>query len=248
MSEAPEKSAALRIGRRYEPKTEHPLLRPKDAASIILIDRTGPHPRILMGRRAKAHVFMPDVFVFPGGRRDPADSRITVARGLQRQVADKLAIRAGAAMSDARARALGVTAIRETMEETGLLIGTSGKVGRHADWATFADKGLAPDLAHLRFIARATTPPRQKRRFDTRFFACFLDEIGVEPGLVSDSVELTDLTWAGFDDVGAMPLPDITRIVLEDLRSELAHDPSLLYGRPVPFYTVERGIFVRHML
>ena len=40
----------------------------KDAASIVLVDSRGQEPRILMGKRAAKHKFMPNIYVFPGGR------------------------------------------------------------------------------------------------------------------------------------------------------------------------------------
>ena len=43
-------------------------VRPKNAASLIIIDRSGPQPKVLMGRRHPGHKYMPGVFVFPGGR------------------------------------------------------------------------------------------------------------------------------------------------------------------------------------
>src|SRR5437773_1847404 len=48
-----------------------PNLRPRDAATIILIDRSGPESKVLMGRRHHGHKFMPGKFAFPGGRFDP---------------------------------------------------------------------------------------------------------------------------------------------------------------------------------
>ena len=57
-------------------------LRPRDAATLILLDRVGGDIRVLMGRRHARHAFMPGKFVFPGGRTDPADSRIPVAEDL----------------------------------------------------------------------------------------------------------------------------------------------------------------------
>jgi 8-oxo-dGTP pyrophosphatase MutT (NUDIX family) len=249
MSARPEPTAVdPRVGQRYVGSPEHPLLRPKDAASIILMDRSGPKLRFLVGKRGKAHAFMPELYVFPGGRRDTADSRVPVATPLREEVEAKLLVQAGAAMTPPRARALAVAAIRETMEETGLILGAAGDVGSRAEWQPFRAREEAPDLSALRYIARATTPPRQSRRFDTRFFACFLDEVGADPATMRDSPELHDLSWIGFDDMGALPLPRITRIVLSDLRAELAADPTLPFGRPVPFYSVRRGIFDRVVL
>ena len=57
-----------------EPKPPRPAtMRPRDAASIMLLDRVGGRVRVLMGRRHSAHAFMPDLYVFPGGRRDTGD-------------------------------------------------------------------------------------------------------------------------------------------------------------------------------
>ena len=46
----------------------HPYLRPRDSATLILIDRTAPVPKVLLGRRHSRHKFVPGKFVFPGGR------------------------------------------------------------------------------------------------------------------------------------------------------------------------------------
>ena len=49
--------------------------RPKDAATLILIRRDAAQPRVLMGKRSARHAFMPDKYVFPGGRVDPEDGK-----------------------------------------------------------------------------------------------------------------------------------------------------------------------------
>src|SRR5215475_4588018 len=59
-----------------------PYVRPKDAATLILVDRSGRVPKVLLGKRHARHKFMPGKFVFPGGRVDPADRRMTAARPL----------------------------------------------------------------------------------------------------------------------------------------------------------------------
>lgn len=241
-------SEQSRIGQRYRPTGDHPVVRPKDAASLLLIDRNSSRPRVLMGMRGEVHVFMPNLYVFPGGRRDSADSRVPVSNGLHMTVEKRLLKRAGSSMTRTRARALAVTAIRETQEEAGILIGASGAVGQHEDWREFAAAGLAPDLANLRYIARAITPPRQSRRFDTRFFACFTDECGIDPKDVRDSRELHDLRWVDLAAPSGMDLPRITRSVLGDLEQALANDNTLSFDHPVPFYFVRSGIFRRETI
>ncbi len=98
-------------------------LKPRDAATLILIDRDGPAPKVLMGRRHMKHAFMPGKFVFPGGRTDPDDARLTGHVPLETVVETKLLAATGARTTAARARAIALSAVRETYEEAGLLIG-----------------------------------------------------------------------------------------------------------------------------
>ncbi len=48
-------------------------VRPKPAATVIILRRDGPKPRVLMGRRHGGHRLMPDRWVFPGGRIERAN-------------------------------------------------------------------------------------------------------------------------------------------------------------------------------
>jgi 8-oxo-dGTP pyrophosphatase MutT (NUDIX family) len=105
-------------------KTRSPTLRPRDAATLILIDRAGPWPLVLMGRRHAGHKFMPGKFVFPGGRIEPGDRRMSVAGPLDALVEDKLMARTRRP-SPGFARALALAAIRETFEATGLALGVT---------------------------------------------------------------------------------------------------------------------------
>ena len=121
-------------------------MRPRDAATLILLDRCGDDVQVLMGRRHARHAFMPGKFVFPGGRTDPADSRIPVVEDLHPEEQAKLTI-TGARATQARARAIALSAVRETYEEAGLLIGrkqpfSTGK----ADWQGFVEHGVHPSL------------------------------------------------------------------------------------------------------
>ena len=120
--------------------------RPRDAATLILLDRSGETFRVLLGRRHMRHAFMPGKFVFPGGRTDPYDSRVPVAAELDPREESKLR---GPRTSRARARAIAMSAVRETYEEAGLLIGRKGEfTTSRADWQGFADNGVCPGARH----------------------------------------------------------------------------------------------------
>ena len=56
-----------------------PNVRPRDAATLIIVDRSGPIAKVLLGKRHHAHKFMPGKFVFPGGRLEPNDRLMPVA-------------------------------------------------------------------------------------------------------------------------------------------------------------------------
>ncbi|MFD1327063.1 NUDIX hydrolase [Mycoplana ramosa] len=216
-------------------------LRPVDAASVVLIDRSQDRYRVLVGKRSSKHVFMPDLYVFPGGRRDRHDWRTPVSAPLHPAAIERLRVHTSARTGQATLHGLGVAALRELHEEAGLTIGTrvSGEP---------AALPFLPDLSMLRFFARAITPPGQPRRFDTRFFALFTDETGIDPTSASDSHELQDLRWVDIFEQLNVDMPMITIQVLEELKRCLQQDPSLPFGAQVAFFRNHRGQVVRDML
>src|SRR6187401_3880454 len=100
----------------------HPYFRPKDAATLILIDRSGDKPKVLVGKRHDNVVFMPGKYVFPGGRVDKSDNRVPVAAPIPRALEDNL-MKGSPKITPSRARSLAIAAIREACEETGLCLG-----------------------------------------------------------------------------------------------------------------------------
>lgn len=227
----------------------HPPIRVRDAASLILLDRSG--PSVLMGRRSARHTFMPNRFVFPGGRVDPHDSRVKVAKPYDPVTRDKLLARMRNGRGDARARALGVAALRETYEETGVLVGEPGGVcPSSADiWQGFGTRSLGLDLSALRFVARAITPPGRPRRFDTRFFVVEREAIAdIDPHCVGPDAELEEIAWVAIEEAKTMPLPTITLTVLDELLDRLRADTRLPPDGPVPFYHWRPNGFVREIL
>ncbi|HEY1838562.1 MAG TPA: hypothetical protein VGG36_12955 [Rhizomicrobium sp.] len=212
-------------------------LRPKDAATLVLVRRNADGPRVLMGQRHGSMAFMANKYVFPGGRVDPGDQRIALGGDLKPHVRQKLVKHA----SEDRARGLALAAIRETFEETGLLLGERAAKfprTRNAAWRRFFAHGIAPRLDALEFIARAITPPNRTRRFDARFFMA--DASAIAHTLdVQDNDELLTPRWPTLAEARALDLPSITRTVLDEVEARLheGDNPS----RPVPFFRFARG-------
>ena len=75
-------------GKQVAKNVPGPALKPKDSATLIIVRQDGPKPRVLMGKRHAKSAFMPNIYVFPGGRVDIADSRIAPASQLDPAVED----------------------------------------------------------------------------------------------------------------------------------------------------------------
>jgi len=207
-------------------------VRPRDAATLIVIRRDGPKPRVLMGRRHGGHSFMPDKWVFPGGRIDPSDFRAPVAAELRPEVAERLATAAPAK----RGRALALAAIRETFEEAGLLL---AKPGSHrpvaGPWREFLAQGALPDLSAVAVIARDDTPPMVPKRFDARFFMAEAERL-ISLERQPDCGELHEIAWFELEEALALDLPTVTGFVLREIPERLK-DPH----RPLPYLRFRRG-------
>jgi 8-oxo-dGTP pyrophosphatase MutT (NUDIX family) len=159
---------------------------------------------------------MPGYYVFPGGRLDPSDRQRSgfeetlgrPLRGLHGQEPHQLL-------------ALARAAIRETYEETGLLVGWPGRPrsrpGRQEVWQAFASAGMTPGFSGLRLILRAITPAQSPIRFNTRFF---LAEGEHSTGRLRSNGELEDIAWRPGTKALRLPLADVTALVL---RQALAH-------------------------
>jgi 8-oxo-dGTP pyrophosphatase MutT (NUDIX family) len=233
---------------RVDRNQTHPNQRYRDAATLILVDRSQAKPKVLLGRRHAGHKFLPGRFVFPGGRVERQDGRMPVATPLHAAVEARL-LKKVRRPSPMKARAFALAAIRETFEETGLLIGRKqGGDGKPRRRTTLFDQaGVYPDLASLHFIARAITPPGRPRRFDTRFFAADAAAVAhrVE-GVVGPDAELVELVWLAIDEVEKLEMTTITKVVLQELEARSA--AGLRPDLPVPFYRMLHRRFVREML
>lgn len=227
-----------------------PNQKPRDASTLIIIDRSGPAPKVLMGKRHAGHKFMPGKYVFPGGRIEADDARMPAANAIHARMEDALLART-VRLSRRRGRALAMTALRETFEETGILIGKRSAAmpagPSDGPWRGFFDHCVLPDLEPLRLVGRAITPPRRPKRFDTRFFAVDREAICEEvPGFVGPEKELVDMTWVEIEEARALDLPPITVVMLQELEHRIAQ--GFGHALPVPFYREARGRFVREEL
>jgi 8-oxo-dGTP pyrophosphatase MutT (NUDIX family) len=165
---------------------------PRNAATVMLLRPGAPDGvEVLMLRRTAAMKFAPGAYVFPGGSVDDAD--FSAETGWHGPSPADFGARLGC--SAALARALVCAAVRETFEESGVLLaGTPDEVAAadpRADpsWETdrmamtagtltlsglLARRGLAVRADLLVPWARWITPEAEPRRFDTWFFAAAL--------------------------------------------------------------------------
>lgn len=193
--------------------------RPRIASTLVLTCGPKDNPKILMGQRSKRHDFMPSVYVFPGGRVDRADSYAPYAGDLSARTQRILE----AAYTPRKSRAVALASIRETWEETGLMLGAKMDITRninHAAYDAFRKAGQLPDLSGIEVFGRAVTPPHRHKRFDTWFFVRHMGDIAPLP--VSDSQELLGVDWFTFDQIEGLETQRATTMMLDVLKRYLA--------------------------
>jgi 8-oxo-dGTP pyrophosphatase MutT (NUDIX family) len=225
-----------------------PTVRPRDSATLILIDRTEAVPKVLLGRRHTRHRFLPGKFVFPGGRIEPSDRKMAALAALHEHDIARL-MRMVRRPSAAKAASFALAAVRETYEETGLMVGVrrDNVVTPPGAWDAFGKAGVLPDLGVIHFIARAITPPGRPLRFDSRFFAADVTAVvHREDGMVGPDAELVELVWLPITEATKLEMAGITAIVLEDLQDRIA--AGMRYEHPTPLYRMRHRRMVRDIL
>ena len=192
--------------------TRAAVVRPRDAASLLIYRRRGAQLEVLMGKRRPGARFLPDVYVFPGGALDAADVLSAVeALAAQGGASGSRAgltpswVKALAARDDVHVDALLHAALRESHEESG--------------WR-WPDASLPRlDRTGLRYLGRAITPAQSPRRFHARFFAVPCEQMQQDPH--ADG-ELLDLRWVDARNPEQLPIIDVTEFMLTELLRELA--------------------------
>jgi 8-oxo-dGTP pyrophosphatase MutT (NUDIX family) len=151
-----------------------------------------------MGQRASRHRFVPGQYVFPGGVVDATDHRCETLSRLRPEVEKRL--RADCS----RGQAFAVAAVRETFEETGLVLGE------------LRQAALFPDLQELDYVLRAITPSASPIRYHARFFLADGSRL---KGKLTGNGELLDLAWRPIGESLKLPIVDVTQFILEHLAS-----------------------------
>lgn len=166
------------------------------AATLVIFRHSGgAAPDLLMVERAKSMAFAGGAIVFPGGRVDDDDHAI-LARSMV----------LGADGLDANEAAARVTALRETLEESGLPMGFAETPD--ASWVAraraelegkrpfselLAESGLALDISGLVPFARWRPRFREARVFDTRFYIARAADDAPDPQV--DATENVHSFW-----------------------------------------------------
>jgi 8-oxo-dGTP pyrophosphatase MutT (NUDIX family) len=158
---------------------------PRDAATVILLRDTAAGPEAFLLRRTAELEFAPGACVFPGGSVDAHDAD----EGIAWSGPGPGDFGARLDVPPDRARALVCAAVRETFEESGVLLAGSPRVGDSAGLAgdrhslLAGSTSLGQVLSRLGLVLRADlltpwarwiTPEASPRRFDTWFFAAAL--------------------------------------------------------------------------
>lgn len=204
------------------------IVRPRDAASLILLRGEGRQLEVLAGRRPRHVKFMPGVYVFPGGAIDREDNQ-------------PWAVETGGAHLPPRLLRCARAAFRETWEEVGVLVGRRAATGALADAAGLAGvegaygaAGVAAAIDTLTYVGRAITPTRVFRRFNTRFFLADGADVHGEP---ESSDELEDVGW---HPVGRQPLAALRDVSQFMLQRAIALRAGTARGEP-PLFCTARG-------
>ena len=225
----------------HDIEPENWLSRTVAAATIVIFrrDPAGGPAQLLMVERNASLKFAGGATVFPGGKVDPADL----------ELAEKLGF------SDLADGAAQIAAVRETLEETGLVIGIEGKVdgqiAAQARQMLLAGGDLAPvldaygwTLAPQRLVPFARWWPRHRteRIFDTRFYLADLGTGAVD--IEVDATENRHLFWASAQgaldlaEQGAIKVIFPTRRNLERLARFDSFEAARTHARATPVDTI----------
>ena len=210
--------------------------RPRNAASLVLLKRSDKDVQVLLGKRSDKTRFMPGAWVFPGGVVDKADYTISINTSLNQNIIKKLAV----SNNIGTANALAIASIRETVEETGLILGKKSKKVSAVNFeednngiAIMSKLGLEPDLTKLFYLGRAITPTISPIRFHARFFIADAKHL---TGKIKTTNELVEIEWVSLKSAKKLPMADVTEFMINELltfNGDISKIKKMLDNRPM---------------
>lgn len=190
----------------------------RPAATVVLLREAAAQaeaPAVFFVRRHRKSTFMPNAYVFPGGRVDEADGASRLLKRLDGVDESRLLSRMDGLGDTRSALSHVVAAIRETFEEAGVLLASRDGVAvdartepdlwdrldawrdrLNANETTFVEmveaEALRLDASGLTYFAHWITPTHERKRYDARFFV-----VAAPPGqrYQHDDQEVTASCW-----------------------------------------------------
>lgn len=207
---------------------------PRSAASLVLLREGKAGLEVLLGRRGGGARFMAGKYVFPGGRVHPSDRRSWLSEPDPAGYVHRPWL-----------LALARAALRETFEETGLLLGRRSMALQRQKpprsqtltpvEAAYLAERLAPATAELMPIGRAITPAASPIRFHAHFF---MADAVLVVGALRSCDELEDLRWHSVESRELPQMADVTRFMLAQAVTAWRHG----IADSIPLYRYVRGI------
>lgn len=215
---------------------------PRHAASVLLLREQRGSIEVLLTRRHENMSFMGGLWVFPGGSLCPADlseESLALIPEPARLQCHRMLDLDDNALPATTCLGLAIAAIRETFEESGVLLATTTD-GHHCEQEQLArwqrrrsaivsqpelfatslqEEHLQLDVRRLVYWSHWITPSTVSKRFDTRFFLAALPP---EQVATVDAIEATDMNWMTPGAVLAA-----------------AHDGTMKFSRPTLYNLME---------
>jgi 8-oxo-dGTP pyrophosphatase MutT (NUDIX family) len=247
----------------YERSLRMPLSEPaipRPAATLALLRTDERGMEVLLLQRSHRTRFIPGAYVFPGGRVDPRDGAPDLFERLDGPRPEVADARLDVGGTFPPGLAFWVAALRETFEETGVLL-TSESVGYRsapsderdglgrlrgalhrgaADFRAVVDH-VGSKLAgtKISYIGHWVTPVQERQRYDARFFAA---ELPRGCPVLPDGEEMLEAIWVtpsealSLNREGVLPMVFPTLVTLETLKTFETPADALraLGGRKVP--------------
>jgi 8-oxo-dGTP pyrophosphatase MutT (NUDIX family) len=177
---------------------------PVPASTLVLVRPGEAGLLVYLVRRSAESRFLPGTYVFPGGVVEAQDRDPAILKGHVDLDGGEVDSRLGRGLQRDEALAFAVAAVRETFEETGVLLARLGAGGaaatplgppssrRDGFLVQVVQRPLVLTISRLRPWAHWITPEALAKRFDTRFFVAALPD---GQACAPDETETTHGIW-----------------------------------------------------